>query len=422
MTTTVPSFCTNNLVSSHDNYVNFMKIRSDRIAKEGGDPNERVLYDKRGELSQFANVYGLFRNTADRDVSRWHCITLSYKIWCDLVKDYVDPNHSSIRYKQVVNVPEDVLKKFKYRVEQSIKFSRCDYNNKFPKRRTGTNKLNACRYLAMFWTYLDIVKDCKTQRFFPNLDTIVRAAKVFGYSKEENPFEMNGKFEKLANRGSEEKIEEPEASIETTLIEDIGFSTRTYNLLKFRAGCNVFSDIFKKTKHELMSMAGMGRHSITEIVDKLKEYGYEYEDDLHYPSKIVSVMDIAEEAAKGTSSSKTDPADYIYGQSYDDLSEDYKHLLGIEEKYEEALATSKTLTDNYDKLLKEKLECEEVIGRLKSEVDQLHLYLEDGIHEDNFFGLIGGLIKKMEKEHMTEMSVSIGGYHVDIYPDGKKVQ
>lgn len=201
----VRTFATNNLVESHDNYVKYMKRRWTYISEEGGEESE-LLFCKYGLLS---NAFGLDSNKDNasklvmiaRDIKLWHCITLAYDIWYDCVKDcVVDNEHDHIRYKELVDVPVDILKKFKYRVEQAIRNAKCG--------DTANKKYDACRFLAMFWTYLEIAKDYKTQRFFPTTDTCARAAKIFGYEKDENPFVMNGVFMTIAKRNKNVKNDE----------------------------------------------------------------------------------------------------------------------------------------------------------------------------------------------------------------------
>ena len=277
----VKSFATNYLVADHDMYKEFMDKRFEYMKKNNIETDVLFCNTKK-DITFLPNG----KNSADDSSSyaairKWHCIIISYSIWCDLVSHYVKEDNRVANYKKFVNVPVDVLKKFKYRVERSIETAGCDYNKKINSGHGGGN-LDACRYLVMFWTYLDLKRDCKTQRYFPDLETIQRAAKVFGYAAKDNPFEMNGKFTKRAERKvSEEKpMEQTEQNVDirSVKIEDLELSMRTYNVLKL-ARINTLGDILDKTYDYLSKVRNMGLHSLREIEKKLNEYGYGFSGD-----------------------------------------------------------------------------------------------------------------------------------------------
>ena len=277
----VKSFATNYLVADHDMYKEFMNKRFEYMKKNNIETDVLFCNTKK-DISFLPNG----KNSAEDSSSyaairKWHCMIISYSIWCGLVSQYVKEDNRVANYKKFVNVPVDVLKKFKYRVERTIENAGCDYNKKINSGHGGGN-LDACRYLAMFWTYLDLKKDCKTQRYFPDLETIQRAAKVFGYAAKENPFEMNGKYTKRAIRDvSEEKpMEQTEQNVDirSIKIEDLELSMRTYNVLKL-ARINTLGDILNKTYDNLSKVRNMGLHSLREIEAKLNEYGYGFSGD-----------------------------------------------------------------------------------------------------------------------------------------------
>ena len=277
----VKSFATNNLVADHDMYKEFMNNRFEYMKKNNIETDVLFCNTKKDITFLPSGKNSANDSSSYAAVLKWHCITISYSIWCDLVSQYVKEDNRVANYKKFVNVPVDVLKKFKYRVEQSIKNAWCDYNKKINSGHGGGN-LDACRYLVMFWTYLDLKKDCKTQRYFPDLETIQRAAKVFGYAARENPFEMNGKFTKRAERKvSEDKpMEQTEQNVDirSIKIEDLELSMGTYNALKM-ARINTLGDILNKTYDYLSKVRNMGLHSLKEIEKKLNEYGYGFSGD-----------------------------------------------------------------------------------------------------------------------------------------------
>lgn len=276
----VKSFATNYLVADHDMYKEFMNKRFEYMKKNNLETDILFCNFGRGESFLPSGKSTVEDQNSYAAICKWHCITMSYSIWCDLVSHYVKEDNRVTNYKKFVNVPVDVLKKFKYRVEKSIENAKCDYNKRMNGGHGGS--LNACRYLVMFWTYLDLKKDCKTQRYFPDLETIQRAAKIFGYAAKENPFEMNGKFIKRAERKvSEEKpMEQTEQNVDirSIEIEDLELSMGTYNALKL-VRINTLGDILDKTYDYLSKVRNMGLHSLREIEKKLNEYGYGFSGD-----------------------------------------------------------------------------------------------------------------------------------------------
>lgn len=57
-------------------------------------------------------------------------------------------------------------------------------------------------------------------------------------------------------------------------IEEADFSVRSYNCLK-RAGIDTMPELARLTYNELTKIRNLGRRSVNEIIDKLREYGYE---------------------------------------------------------------------------------------------------------------------------------------------------
>lgn len=434
MTNKIKGFATNNLVSGHDNYVKFMKKRWDYIKKEG-KPTD-VLFCKRGLVIETFGINTkedqMKLNTLNKDITLWHCIVLSYDIWYDCVKDCVEEGHGSINYKKFVNVPDDILRKFKYRFEQSIKNAKCDY-----KRYTNPdqrNCLNACRYLVRFWTYLDLAKDCKTQRFFPNAATIKRAAKIFGYNSDENPFVMNGKFRKNAIRSnSEEKpVEEKKSSPEELAtdilkirVEDLGLTMRSRNAL-VRSGVKTVGDIVVMNIRKMLRIRNLGLGSIREIVTKLKEYGIEYKaeptgvlnwDELPFvPKKEESVIDIAEEAAKRVEEEEKLAPNPKVGKTI--LRDEYEMLTETKKKYDELLKTSREIADRYDELLKQKLELDACNARLKDDIlmlkEQNEVLKDQAKPSTDIIATFHKGIEIMKQHGISELSTNINGFSLEI--------
>jgi len=454
----VRSFVTNNLVKEHDMYVEFMKHRTAEI-KENGDTNTAKLFYKNGLMGKRTN-----KNSNEyRDIVKWHCIALTYDIWYDIAKDYaIDGGSTS--YKKFVDIPESSLKKFKYRVNQAIKNAECDYN----KRVHIDNKFrlyDGCRYLAMFWTYLDCVKDTKTQRFLPTLTTIERAKKVFEYSKDENPFVMNGKYWHYKNEGdsavdiSTDVTNHAENVLDAN-IRDMDFSSRTYNCL-YRSKNETLGDILKMTPKELVHIRNLGRRSLNEIFNKVKEYGWQYDENnwTKLPTPIESVTDIAEvvaaplgytdlnynvseaaehyaEVLKSLMKKGPSPDDIPnekenvvrpYPNEYNTLLNKYNILKEsadrLKEKYDDIFKHLEEMTDKYDVLLKEKLDLESYNSRLKDDVSLLKDDLESATarirgmsaNKEDMFVLLKSVLSNMEENKMNDLTMVIDGVVVDIH-------
>lgn len=432
----VRSFRTNDLVKEHDIYVDFMKKRHYLIKETENKDTQRLFY-KKGLLD--------YRNNAERikayvTISKWHCITLTYDIWYDIAQNYAI-DEGATTYKKIVDIPESMIKKFKYRVEQAIKNAECDYNKRI--NNYDRNLYDACRYLAMFWTYLDCIKDTKTQRFFPSLITIERARKVFGYNEKENPFLMNGRFFNYESESTEEKkpeVEEKPAdvsvSINDIMLEDMNFTMRTYTCLK-RHGVDNLTDILKMTKRNLLMTRNLGRHSLEEILAKVKEYGFEYpgekfddcKDELPHPIKCEeSVVDIAEQVVKEMD--EENHAEMVHPYEYNKLLEKFNDLKYAFDKLkgssDKTFISAQELARQNDDLIKSKLEYEQYISRLKDDNARLKDDVEglrarcESINREKLdtFAMINQLVGRFQEDKVTNLSLLVNGYTVDIHRQG----
>ena len=70
---------------------------------------------------------------------------------------------------------------------------------------------------------------------------------------------------------------ESESSVEDMKIEELDFTVRSYNCLK-KAGVNTISDLTSMTYNELLKIKNLGKKSLNEIIDKMKELGYDLGD------------------------------------------------------------------------------------------------------------------------------------------------
>ena len=63
-----------------------------------------------------------------------------------------------------------------------------------------------------------------------------------------------------------------------TSIDDLDFSVRAYNCLK-RAGVNTLGDLTEKTELEMMKIRNLGKKSLKEVIDKIKDIGLKFRED-----------------------------------------------------------------------------------------------------------------------------------------------
>lgn len=63
-----------------------------------------------------------------------------------------------------------------------------------------------------------------------------------------------------------------------TSIDDLDFSVRAYNCLK-RAGINSLGDLTAKSEVEMMKIRNLGKKSLKEVMDKVKDMGLKFRED-----------------------------------------------------------------------------------------------------------------------------------------------
>ena len=71
---------------------------------------------------------------------------------------------------------------------------------------------------------------------------------------------------------------DPRQKILDTSIDDLEFSVRAYNCLK-RAGINTVQDLINKSENEMMKIRNLGRKSLKEVIDKVKEMDLSFRND-----------------------------------------------------------------------------------------------------------------------------------------------
>jgi DNA-directed RNA polymerase subunit alpha len=76
----------------------------------------------------------------------------------------------------------------------------------------------------------------------------------------------------------QEKEEDPRQKALELSIDDLDFSVRAYNCLK-RAGINTLQDLTNMTELEVMKIRNLGKKSLKEVLDKVRELGLELRED-----------------------------------------------------------------------------------------------------------------------------------------------
>ena len=75
-----------------------------------------------------------------------------------------------------------------------------------------------------------------------------------------------------------EKTEDPKVKALETSIEDLDFSVRAYNCLK-RAGIHTLQDLVNKSESDMMKIRNLGKKSLKEVLDKVRDLGLTLRDD-----------------------------------------------------------------------------------------------------------------------------------------------
>lgn len=72
--------------------------------------------------------------------------------------------------------------------------------------------------------------------------------------------------------------EDPKQKILETSIDDLDFSVRAYNCLK-RANILTLKDLVDKSENEMMKIRNLGKKSLKEVMDKVKDMGLNFRDE-----------------------------------------------------------------------------------------------------------------------------------------------
>jgi DNA-directed RNA polymerase subunit alpha len=75
-----------------------------------------------------------------------------------------------------------------------------------------------------------------------------------------------------------EKLDDPKLKALETTIEELDFSVRAYNCLK-RAGIHTLQDLVNKSESDMMKIRNLGKKSLKEVLEKIKDLGLVLRDE-----------------------------------------------------------------------------------------------------------------------------------------------
>ncbi|MBO5183538.1 MAG: DNA-directed RNA polymerase subunit alpha [Bacilli bacterium] len=75
-----------------------------------------------------------------------------------------------------------------------------------------------------------------------------------------------------------EQDEDPKIKALETSIDDMEFSVRAYNCLK-RSGINTMQDLVNRKESDMMKIRNLGKKSLKEVLDKVREMGLSFRED-----------------------------------------------------------------------------------------------------------------------------------------------
>ena len=384
-------FKTNNLVKEHDLYEKFIKERHEQLRKRNLS-NLDTLFPKIRGLR-----WSKMKNSEYWAIRKWHCITISYLTWNGICANDGKIQPYSNNYKKFVDLSEENIKKFKALATSRIKDAGCDYNNLHPNQTV----FDPCRYLAMYWTYLDIIKDTTANRYYPNSKTRSLAAKVFGYAVEEDPFHMNGKYctpiEKTDDQPEEKKSVDVTVVPQEISIRNLNLSGKAYNPL-WRHGIRTLGDILKLTTNDILHIRNVGITVFREVAKKVEEYGYFYPTT----NKNVAAQPIGGSTVNSVAVASTDKAC--------DYQTEYLRVLS---QYDALKAEYDKLRDEYGAKIQELLRAKDHVASLESTIRKLTI--EQAAEDDDILDLITNVVRMMKVKKMDWLYLTLDGMTIDIH-------
>ncbi len=93
-------------------------------------------------------------------------------------------------------------------------------------------------------------------------------------------FEILTKLDEIADVTGlmKQNVDDSKSKALEMSIDDLEFSVRAYNCLK-RANINSLQDLISKSENEMMKIRNLGKKSLKEVIDKVKEMGFSFRND-----------------------------------------------------------------------------------------------------------------------------------------------
>ena len=93
-------------------------------------------------------------------------------------------------------------------------------------------------------------------------------------------FEILTKLDEIADETGlmKQNVDDSKTKVLEMSIDELEFSVRAYNCLK-RANINTLQDLTQKSENEMMKIRNLGKKSLKEVIDKVKEMGFSFRND-----------------------------------------------------------------------------------------------------------------------------------------------
>ena len=93
-------------------------------------------------------------------------------------------------------------------------------------------------------------------------------------------FEILTKLDEIGDEAGlmKQNVDDSKTKALEMSIDELEFSVRAYNCLK-RANINTLQDLTQKSENEMMKIRNLGKKSLKEVIDKVKEMGFSFRND-----------------------------------------------------------------------------------------------------------------------------------------------
>ena len=93
-------------------------------------------------------------------------------------------------------------------------------------------------------------------------------------------FEILTKLDEIADETGlmKQNVDDSKTKALEMSIDELEFSVRAYNCLN-RANINTLQDLTEKSKNEMMKIRNLGKKSLKEVIDKVKEMGFSFRSE-----------------------------------------------------------------------------------------------------------------------------------------------